>query len=251
MNSNHKRTRLSDPDDEFESPSRALTPSPPCLGPSFTSGFQALQDKYDNLSKEKDNLDRDLDYARAKIIQQKTELLIENRRVARLQVEKFANDNEEKTEINRLRAWLTKHERTIADRAKNIARLDASIANLNVENERVAGQQDETITMLKTSLNAEKAKVTEKDNLITQLNVDLDAERITVAQQEAATVEHEKEKTLKDKVIAGLEAKIALAELNAQKENTITNYEKAIKFHEKINVGLEARLVLAAPKPWF
>ena len=247
MNSNYKRTRISDPDEEFESPSRALTP--PRLEPSFAGGFQALQDKYDNLSKEKDNLDRDLDYARAKIIQQKTELLIENRRVARLQVEKFANDNEEKTEINRLRARLAKHERTIANRAKDIARLDATIANLKVENEKVAEQQDETITMLKTSLNVEKAKVTEKDNLITQLNIDLVAERITVAQQEVATVEHEKEKTLKDKVIAGLEAKIALAELNAQKENTITHYEKAIKFHEKINVGLEARLVLAAPKP--
>ena len=65
------------------------------------------------------------------------------------------------------------------------------------------------------------------------------------------TVERVKENVFQDTIIAGLNAKIALRELNGQQAATIAQYEQAAIFNEKIIASLQAQVALAVPEAWF
>ena len=236
MNGNNKRARITFSGDPTYSEDAADVL--PRLGPIFGAGFQALSDKYDAIKKKNKELAELLEPAKGVITQQNNEIEALQFRYAALNQVKLEVDKEEKVEIDQLRRDLTAKDKIMGGLAETLTEMEKG-------SRKMIAEYNDAVAVLKQSLEVEKAKTVEANNRNLALKTDLNDNKAATAQQEAANAKHEQVKALKDKVIAGLEAKIELTHHKAPGDETPANYEHVSTLYEKIIAGLEAKVALA------
>ena len=145
-----------------------------------------------------------------------------------------------------------------ANHKQGVTRHNDLIAKLKHEldvEKTAAMQQNDTINSLRRDLDDQKATITNFEEMTTKqeasigaLGVELGAEKEQVTGQRDTLALQRVTLELKEKVIAGLQAKIDLADTNAQSDNNTKNHELAVTLQGKIIAGLEAELIIAKRK---